>query len=223
MPKYDYNVAMGALNEADKGRCLAAYFSMDNPNASVRPIIGPIKHRRYPDMLYILRKPPPRRLHLKPVDTTREFRVLQTSKPAAQAAFNLGGHVVNFFQTNWAVATKSFGAASEGSMRTMIGSAMKKVKDAGGEIGPDGTATAAPATTAAAKKGAGARKRKAAATEEEDAPNKKPATKGRGRKNQSAVAKDEGDADPGDDKDVDVDDNVVVKGEANVEDDSDTV
>lgn len=85
-------------------------------------------------------------------------------------------HSLKCLQTDWSTATTAFGAASEDSMRVMLRSALKKIKDAGGEIAADGsTLPAAPA-----KKSGPGRKRKADG-DATTSPAKTP-KKGRGKK-----------------------------------------
>jgi len=35
MPRYDYDTAMRVLSDQDKGRLIACYLSMENPNQTV--------------------------------------------------------------------------------------------------------------------------------------------------------------------------------------------
>ncbi|KAG8629904.1 hypothetical protein KVT40_001523 [Elsinoe batatas] len=259
MPKYDYEIAMEKLSDSDKNRCLAAYFSMDNANAHVRP-----REPYYPRELYILTKPPPP-IHLEIIATTTIAKaqkdvgesgarppesdaspIAQTLAAAASSGyafvFGVWNKVVDFdYQTNWAVATKSFGAASENSMRTMVGSAMKKIRDNGGEYNADGSRIPATAKKAGGrkpkndqgenddedgdsyeiKKGGGGRKRAAADDGKvtRNVEGKKPIKRARGKKVVEDVKpEDEADAIPGTDKDADIADNIVVKTETQVED-----
>ncbi|TKX25887.1 hypothetical protein C1H76_1731 [Elsinoe australis] len=111
--------------------------------------------------------------------------------------------------TDWSTATTAFGAASEDSMRVMLRSALKKIKDAGGEIAADGsTLPAAPA-----KKSGPGRKRKADG-DATTSPAKTP-KKGRGKKvkDEPVVEDDEAEAMAG--EDADMGENINVKLEGN--------
>ncbi|PSK56559.1 hypothetical protein B9Z65_6183 [Elsinoe australis] len=111
--------------------------------------------------------------------------------------------------TDWSTATAAFGAASEDSMRVMLRSALKKIKDAGGEIAADGSTV--PATPA--KKGGPGSKRKADG-DATTTPAKTP-KKGRGKKvkDEPVVEDDEAEAMAG--EDADMGENINVKLEGN--------
>ncbi|PNS15511.1 hypothetical protein CAC42_770 [Sphaceloma murrayae] len=109
---------------------------------------------------------------------------------------------------DWSVATNTFGAASEESMRVMLRNALKKIKDAGGEIAADGSNI--PASVTPKKKGG--RKRK---TDGEETPEseKKRSKKDAVKKPKNQAIDEEDEAGMGAEDDPFMDDNITVKQE----------